>query len=181
MRKLVLYAVLSLDGVAEAPERYVFDFDHEMYANLSRIIEAQDAVLLGRQTYDGWASYWPTSNHEPFSSFINGVHKYVVTSTQPTTLWANTTVVTSAVPQFVRDLKEQSGGDIGVHGSIQLSRFLIESGLVDELRLVITPAVVGSGRKLFKDDNKLYKLTLLRALGTPSGALLADYRLQYDM
>ncbi|MQA85110.1 MAG: dihydrofolate reductase [Streptosporangiales bacterium] len=176
MRKLVLYTLLSLDGVAESPDRYVFDFDDEMYANLTRVIEAQDAVLLGRRTYDDWASYWPTSNDEPFAGFINGVHKYVVTSTQPATLWTNTTVVTDAVPQFVRDLKEQPGGDIGVHGSIRLARSLIGSGLADELRLVIAPALAGGGRKLFKDEDNLRKLELLRAVGTPSGALLVDYR-----
>jgi dihydrofolate reductase len=175
MRKLVLYTLLSLDGVAESPDRYVLDFDDEMYANLARVVEAQDAVLLGRRTYDDWAPYWPTSDHEPFAGFINGVQKYVVTSTQPETPWANTTVVTSAVPQFVRGLKEQPGGDIGVHGSVELARSLVGLGLVDELRLVIAPAVAGGGRKLFEGEDNLRKLKLLRAVGTPSGALLADY------
>jgi dihydrofolate reductase len=176
MRKLVLYTLLSLDGVAESPDRYVFDFDDVMHGNLARVIEAQDAVLLGRRTYDEWASYWPTSDHEPFASFINRVPKYVVTSTQPATPWTNTTVVSRGLPQVVRGLKEQPGGDIGVHGSIQLARSLLESGLVDELRLVIAPALAGGGRKLFEDHDDLRKLKLLRAVGTPSGALLVDYR-----
>jgi dihydrofolate reductase len=178
MRKLVLYTLLSLDGVAESPERYVYDFDDEMYANLSRTIGAQDAVLLGRRTYDGWAPTWPTSDHEPFASFINGVRKYVVTSTQPSTGWTNATVVTDAVPQFVRDLKKQPGRDIGVHGSIRLARSLIEAGLVDELRLVVTPVAAGRGRKLFPDDDTVRTMNLLRAVATPSGAILADYELR---
>lgn len=177
MRKLVLYTLLSLDGVAESPERYFFDFDDEMYANLSSVIEAQDTVLLGRRMYDEWATYWPASDDEPFASFINKVRKYVVTSTVPETSWANTTVVTTPVEQLVRDLKEQPGGDIGVHGSIRLGRSLIEAGVVDELRLVIAPVLAGSGRRLFSDTDVLRKLTLLRAVGTPSGAVLADYRL----
>lgn len=176
MRKLVLYTLLSVDGVAESSERYIFDFDEEMYANVSRVIDAQDAVLLGRRTYDDWANYWPTSDHEPFASFINDAQKYVATSTQPQTPWVNATVIEGSVPEFVRDLKEQPGADVGVHGSIELARSLLHSGLVDELRLVIAPAVAGGGRRLFEGEVKLRKLELLRSVGTPSGAILVDYR-----
>ncbi|MGH3333997.1 MAG: dihydrofolate reductase family protein [Nocardioidaceae bacterium] len=176
MRKLVLYTLLSVDGVAESPDRFVLEFDEEMYANLGRVIEAQDTVLLGRRTYDEWAEYWPTSDQEPFASFINGARKYVVTSTQPQTSWDNTTVVYGSPREFVRDLKEQPGADIGVHGSIELARSLFEFGLVDELRLVVAPAVVGGGRRLFDGKGDLRKLELLRSVGTPSGALLVDYR-----
>ncbi len=176
MRKLVLYTLLSVDGVAESPDRYIFAFDGEMYANLSRVIAAQDAVLLGRRTYDEWADYWPTSDDEPFASFINGAQKYVVSSTQPQTPWENTTVVDGSVVGFVRDLKEQPGDDIGVHGSIELARSLFRSGLVDELRLVIAPAVAGVGRRLFEGKDEPRKLELLRSVGTPSGAVLVNYR-----
>jgi dihydrofolate reductase len=176
MRKLIVYTLLSVDGVAESPDQFVFDFDEEMYANLSRVIGTQDAVLLGRRTYAEWAPYWPTSNHEPFASFINGVQKYVATSKQPTTPWANTAVIDDPVPQFVRRLKERPGADIGVHGSIRLARSLLEAGLVDELRLVIAPTLASRGRRLFEGEDELRKLELLRATGTRSGALLVDYR-----
>ncbi len=176
MRKLVLYTLLSVDGVAESPDRFVLEFDEEMHANLGRVIEAQDTVLLGRRTYDEWAEYWPTSDQEPFASFINGARKYVVTSTQPQTPWDNTAVVHGSLREFVRDLKEQPGADIGVHGSIELARSLFELGLVDELRLVVAPVVVGGGRRLFDGKDDLRKLELLRSVGTPSGALLVDYR-----
>jgi len=178
MRRLVLYTLLSVDGVAEDPDRYVFAFDEAMHANLCRVIDTQDAVLLGRRTYDEWAAYWPAVEDHPFADFINGVRKYVVTSTPPAAPWANTTVVSGPIPQYVRDLKEQPGGDIGIHGSIRLARLLIASDLVDELRLVISPTLSGSGRKLFEDDDKLRSLTLLRVEGTASGALLVDYGLQ---
>jgi dihydrofolate reductase len=176
MRKLVVYTLLSADGVAESPDRFIFDFDDEMHANLASVVETQDAVLLGRRTYDEWADYWPTSDIEPFASFINGAQKYVATSTQPETPWVDTTIMDGLVPEFVRKLKEQAGGDIGVHGSIQLARSLFEFGLVDELRLVIAPAVAGQGRRLLGGQHDLRKLKLLRAVGTPSGALLVDYR-----
>src|SRR5690349_18851555 len=140
MRKIVLYTLLSVDGVAEAPDRYFFDFDTEMLDNLRRVIEAQDAVLLGRRTYDDWAAYWPSANDEPFASFINGVPKHVVTSTPLTQPWANSTVVPVSVWWSIRELKEQPGGDIGVHGSIGLARSLLALDLVDEVRLVTAPA-----------------------------------------
>jgi dihydrofolate reductase len=176
MRKVVLYMLLSADGVAESPDQFILDFDVEMHANLARVIASQDTVLLGRRTYDEWAGYWPTSDIEPFASFINAAEKYVATSTQPQTPWVNTTIMDGSVPQCVRDLKEQPGGDIGVHGSIQLGRSLIESGLVDELRLVIAPAVAGRGRRLLGGEHDLRRLELIRGASTPSGALLVDYR-----
>ena len=83
MRKVVAYELLSLDGVAEHPDEFVTDFDDAMDENLDRVIATQDAVLLGRRTYDDWAEFWPTSDIEPFAGFINGVEKFVVTSTTP--------------------------------------------------------------------------------------------------
>ena len=176
MRKVVLYSLLSLDGVAEDPGNYVFDFDDEMRANLQHVVGSQDAVVLGRRTYDEWAPYWPTSDEEPFAGFINGVHKYVATSRPPADPWANSTVVEGLVADRVRELKGRSGGDIGVHGSITLARSLIQDGLLDELRLVITPVVAGSGRRLFDQDVDTRRLQLLEARSTPSGTLLAHYR-----
>jgi dihydrofolate reductase len=175
MRKLVLYTLLSVDGVAEHPDRYVLDFDEAMLANLGEVIRTQDAVLLGRRTYDDWAAYWPTSDDQPFADFVNGVRKYVVTSTPPTVAWANTTVVTDPAPEFVADLKQQPGGDIGIHGSIRLARSLLAADLVDELRLVTSPTVAGSGRPLFGGDDTVRRLALIRVEGTPSGAVLAHY------
>jgi dihydrofolate reductase len=177
MRKLVLYSLLSVDGVAESPDRYVFDFDEVMHANLAEVVKTQDAVLLGRRTYDEWAPHWPTGQEQPFTDFINGVAKYVVTSTEPTVPWAGTTVLRGPVEEQVRDLKAGPGGDIGLHGSIQLSRTLLVAGLVDELRLVVDPTLLGTGRKLFEDDDTLRRMTLLGAEATPSGALLTHYAL----
>ena len=81
MRKVVAYELLSVDGVAEKPDGFVADWDEAMDANLGAVIAAQDSVILGRRSYDEWAEYWPGSDVEPFATFINGVAKYVATST----------------------------------------------------------------------------------------------------
>ncbi len=137
MRKMVAYELLSLDGVAEQPDEFITDFDDLMRENLGRVIAAQDAVLLGRRTYDDWAGFWPTSGIEPFASFINGVQKFVVTSTPLEQEWTPTVVVEGSIGDFVTELKQQPGGDIGIHGSISLTQSLLEASLVDELRVVI--------------------------------------------
>ncbi len=174
MRKLVAYQLLSLDGVAERPDEFITDFDHAMQENLDRVIATQDAVLLGRRTYDEWAEFWPTSEIEPFASFINGVEKFVVTSTTPHELWPDTRLVDGDLVEFVTTLKHQSGNDIGLHGSIALTQSLLQQGLVDELRLVIAPALQSNGRKLF-DTGTPRRLSLTRNITSPSGCLLLDF------
>jgi dihydrofolate reductase len=177
VRKVVVYELVSLDGVAERPDEFVTDFDDVMRENLGRVIATQDAVLLGRRTYDDWSVFWPTSDIEPFASFINGVEKFVVTSTKPGEMWANSTVVHGGVSQFVTELKERSGGDIGVHGSIALTQSLLEAGLVDELRLVVPPTLHMHGRKLF-EKGVPRRLKLTRHVASPSGCLLLDFQVE---
>lgn len=174
MRNVVAYELLSLDGVAEHPDEFVTDFDDVMLENLRRLIATQDAVLLGRRTYDDWAAYWPTSDSEPFASFINGVQKLVVTSTSLDHGWTNSTVVEGGMPEFLEELKGRPGGDIGVHGSIELTQSLLEKGLVDELRLVIAPALQLQGRKLF-DRGVPKRLSLTHNVTSPTGYLMVDY------
>ena len=175
VRKVVAYELLSLDGVAEQPNEFITQFDDAMRENLDRVIATQDAVLLGRRTYDDWARFWPTSDIQPFSSFINGVEKFVVTSTAPEETWANTTVVDGRLVEFVSELRQRPGTDIGVHGSIALTQSLLEQGLVDELRLVIAPALHMRGRRLF-DRGLSRRLTLTRLVTSPSGYLLLDFQ-----
>ena len=177
MRKVVAYELLSLDGVAEQPDEFITDFDDAMRENLGRVIATQDTVLLGRRTYDDWAEFWPTSDIEPFAGFINGVEKFVVTSTTPEAAWANTTVVDGGLAEFVTKLRQQPGRDIGVHGSIALTQSLLEQSLVDELRLVIAPALHVNGRKLF-DKGSPSRLRLTRNVTSPSGYLLLDFQLE---
>ena len=184
MRKVVLYTLTSLDGAVDDPDRFfaqsperaeVPEFDAAMEANEAEIIATQDAVLLGRGMYDQWARFWPTAEHEPFATFINTVKKYVVTSSPLATPWDNAEAVHGPVEDVVRDLKSTSGGDIGVHGSIQLAQTLLAAGLVDELQLVVGPTVGFGGRRLFPANDQIDRLDLVRASPTPSGALLLTY------
>lgn len=176
MRKVVLYELLSLDGVAEEPGDWLFDDGSEIISNLTRIIETQDDILLGRGTYDYWVSYWPTSDVEPFASFINGTRKHVFTSSRPTQEWANTTPVSTPAADYVRDLKNGEGGDIGIHGSIKLARSLLQARLLDQLRLVVAPTLAGRGQRLFNDDDTLQVLELLDVQQSAKGSLFLTYQ-----
>ncbi len=173
-RKVVAYELMSLDGVAEHPDEF-FAWDDAMDANLGEVIATQDAVILGRRSYDEWAPYWPDSDIEPFATFINGVAKHVATSRPLDHDWSNSSVIDGDLVDFVRDLKRRPGGDIGVHASISVAQALLAAGLVDELRLVIAPSVVNSGRRLF-DGLAAIRLESIRAVTSPSGFLMADYR-----
>jgi dihydrofolate reductase len=169
VRKVVAYELLSLDGVAEDCDRFISDWDDAMDANLAAVIAAQDAVILGRRSYDEWAEF------EPFATFINGVAKYVATSTPLDRGWANATAVDGGLVEFVRALKGRPGGDVGVHASISVARTLLAAGVVDELRLVIAPTIAGSGRKLL-DELPWIRLEPIRNVTSPRGHLLVDYR-----
>jgi len=177
VRQVVVYELLSADGVAEEPSDWMFDVDEETLAFLRRTIERQDAVLLGRGTYDYWCDHWPTSDMEPFASFINGTPKHVFSSSEPAEQWVNSTFVNGPVVDHVTALKQQPGGDIGVHASITLARSLLRARLVDELRLVVAPTLAGSGRRLFDDIGDMRRLELLESERTPAGNLLLVYRL----
>jgi dihydrofolate reductase len=177
MRRVVLYQLLSLDGVAEEPGDWMFDIDQDVFDNLGNIIATQDAILLGRNTYDYWVDYWPTSDVEPFASFINNTQKHVFTSRDLTGEWANTTVVKDPAVDYVTSLKQGDGGELGIHGSIALARSLLRADLVDEIRLVVSPAVANTGRRLFGDaDGKPRRLDLVDSRHTPSGLLLLTYQ-----
>jgi dihydrofolate reductase len=176
MRKVVLYELLSLDGVAEGPDKFFIDWDEAMGANLASVIATQDAVILGRRSYDEWSEFWPGSEIEPFSTFINDVAKYVASSTPLRRQWHNATAIEGGLVQFVRDLKNSPGGDIGVHASISVAQALLAADAIDEVRLVVAPAIVGRGRRLL-DGLPPVRLESLRSATSPSGYLLADYRI----
>jgi dihydrofolate reductase len=174
-RKVVAGYFLSLDGVAEAPDRFITAWDDETDASGANLIATQDAVILGRRSYDEWAEFWPGSEIQPFASFINAVPKYVATSTPLEREWTNSRVIDGGLVDFVRHLKGQQGGDIGVHASISVTRTLLAADVVDELRLVIAPTIAGSGQRLF-DGSPPIRLETIRSTASPSGHLLVDYR-----
>jgi dihydrofolate reductase len=175
VRKIVVYELLSLDGVAEDPDRFFTEWDAAMEANLAAVIETQDAVILGRHNYAEWARFWPTSEIEPFATFINGVTKYIATSTPLDGDWPAATAIEGGLVDFVRDLKQGDGGDVGVHGSISVARALLAADVVDEISLVIGPTVVGSGRSLLEGLPPI-QLESIQSETSPSGSLIVSYR-----
>ena len=174
-RKVVAAYFLSLDGVAQAPDQFISTWDDETDASGERLIATQDAVVLGRQTYDEWAGFWPGSEIQPFAEFINAVPKYVATSTPLDRGWAGSHVIDGDLVDFVRQLKSQPGGDIGIHGSISVTRALLAAGVVDELRLVVAPTIVGSGKRLLDGPSSI-RLETIRSTLSASGNLLVDHR-----
>ena len=175
MRKIVVYELMSLDGVAESPETFFAEWDDAMDANLAAVIETQDTVILGRRSYTEWARFWPSSDIEPFATFINGVSKYVATSTPLDGDWENATALDGGLVEFVRDLRQQPGGDIGVHASISVAQALLAADVVDELRLVVAPSIVGRGRRLL-DGLPTMRFEPIRSELSPTGSLMVDYR-----
>ncbi|KNX38529.1 dihydrofolate reductase family protein [Luteipulveratus halotolerans] len=186
MRKLVVYTLTSLDGAVEDPRRYFQpvdanvpgppSFDPDMDRLERALIDTQDAVVLGRRTYDEWSRYWPTSDEQPFADFINGVRKYVVTSTPLEREWPGTEVVDGPPTDFVARLKQGAVGDIGVHGSITLARSLIAAGLVDELQLAVGPVLDAEGPRLFEGLTGWQRLELVDATSTSGGTVWLTYR-----
>lgn len=175
MRKVVAYELLSLDGVADEPDAFFADWDDAMEANLGAVIASQDAVILGRRSYEEWAEYWPASDIEPFATFINAVPKYVATSSPLDREWTHATAIDGDLIEFVRNLRNRPGADIGVHASISVAQALLTAGVVDELRLVIAPMIAGSGRRLL-DGVPAIRLESIRSTTSPAGYLLVDYR-----
>jgi dihydrofolate reductase len=160
MARLVVSQFVTVDGVFEDPggsekiDRggWAFRFDRGPEGDKFKLDEvmASDALLLGRRTYEGFAAAWP-SRQDEFADKFNGMRKYVVSSTLTEPEWNNSVVISGDVAAEVAKVKAQPGGDILVNGSGQLVRTLLDHGLVDELRLMVFPIVLATGRRLFAD------------------------------
>ena len=175
MARLVVTEFVSLDGVMEDPGG-AEDFEHGGWTftfdrgegdrfKLDETMET-DALLLGRVTYEGFAAAWP-SREGVFADKFNSMPKYVVSSTLVTADWNNTTVLDGDVPDAVSTLKEREEGIIQVPGSCSLVQTLLEHDLVDELRLMVFPILLGKGRRLFGDltEPRRWELAETRAVG----------------
>jgi dihydrofolate reductase len=177
MRKVSAGLFISLDGVTESPDQWQFDhFDDGMMTALGEYLAATDTVLLGRVTYQEWASYWPTSTDEPFASFINNTPKFVVSTTLDTVEWQNSTLIKGNLAEVITKLKQQPGKNIGVTGSPTLVRSLLQSDLLDELTLMIHPVVAGRGKRLFKDEDDQKRLKLVDNKTTSTGVAILNFR-----
>ncbi len=177
MRKVVSGLFISLDGVVESPNLWQFDhFDADMAAAMASHIAGEDAVLLGRVTYQEWAPYWPTSTDEPYASHINNTPKYVFSSTLREVNWKNSTLVKRPLAEEIINLKQHPGKNIGVAGSPTLVRSLLQNDLLDELTLMIHPVVAGRGKRLFQDGSDLKRLRLVDSRTTATGVAILTYQ-----
>ena len=191
MRKLIVSEFITLDGVLQSPgypdedpsggfeaggwqQRY---FDDVLGRAAIEGLAASGGLLLGRRTYEIFAGFWPTAPaDDPLAKIINGLPKYVVSTTLQEPLpWANSQVLRGDVAQAVGELKGQDGGDLRVLGSGELVQTLMEQDLVDVYALMIHPLVVGGGKRLFRDGNPGTSLRLVESTTTSTGVLIVCY------
>lgn len=185
MRKIIVLSFITLDGVIQAPGgpeedtsdsfRYggwvVPYFDEVAGKVMEKQMKPAD-LLLGRKTFEIFASYWP--EHEPEWPAINDVTKYVMSKTLKKADWKNSVILRSLAD--IEKLKDSKGSDIQVHGSGELIQLLLKYDLVDELWLKIFPLTLGNGKKLFSKGTIPAAFTLTESLVTPTGVIIANYK-----
>jgi len=175
--KIVVTQFITLDGVVESPQDWSFPYwsDETGKFKFDELL-GTDVQLLGRVTYEGFASAWPTMERDEagFADKMNSMPKYVVSTTLKKAEWNNSTIIKSNVVEEVSGLKKQSGGDILVAGSMTLIRTLMDHDLVDEYRLLTYPIVLGKGKRLFT-DGMAASLKLIESKPMGSGVVLLRY------
>jgi dihydrofolate reductase len=184
MGRIVVTEFVSLDGVIEDPGGsegfehggWTFEIDRGEEGDKFKLDEAleAEALLLGRVTYEGFAEAWPSRSGE-FADKFNGMPKYVVSSTLTEPEWSNSTVIAGDLADAVAKLKEELSGDAVVHGSAQLAQGLIERDLVDELRLMVFPVVLGKGKRLFGETGGKLPLRLADSKVVGDGVAILVY------
>jgi dihydrofolate reductase len=175
MRKIVANFFISLDGVVERPDQWHFPyFNDEMGEVVGSGMAESDTVLLGRKTYEEFAAFWP-SQTEPPADHMNGIRKVVVSTKLERADWQNSTLIRGNLAEELGQLKNRPGKVIGTVGSATLVRSLIREGLLDELRLLIHPIVVGSGAKLFDGHTGKVPLKLVSSRAFSTGVMYCVY------
>jgi dihydrofolate reductase len=191
MRMLRVVEFLSLDGVMQAPGSPEEDtdggfahggwqrpyVDDALGASAAEGMAATDTYLFGRRTYEIMAAHWPTAPaDDPFTAHLNSTPKYVASTTLRALGWQNSSLITGDVATAVARLKEQPGGTIAVLGSGSLVQTLMREDLVDEYSLTVSPLVLGSGKRLFREADRLRTLRLVDVGTTTTGSLMLTYR-----
>lgn len=184
MGKIIVTEFVSLDGVMEAPgggEDYkhagwTFNIDRGEEGNTFKLKETADseALLLGRVTYEGFAKAWPSREGE-FADKFNEMPKYVVSSTLKKADWNNSTILNGDVTEEITKLKKEKNGNIVVHGSAQLVQALAANDLIDELRLMVFPVILGSGKKLFGETDGKRSMKLISSQIVGDGVAILIY------
>lgn len=184
MGRIIVTEFVSLDGVMEDPGGaegfkhggWTFEIPRGEEGDKFKLDETMgsSALLLGRVTYEGFAAAWPSREGE-FADKFNDMPKYVVSSTLSNPEWNNSTVLEGDAVEAVSKLKQEQDGDVVVHGSARLVQTLLEHDLVDELRLMVFPVVLGSGRRLFGDTSGKKRLRLVEARTVGDGVSILIY------
>jgi dihydrofolate reductase len=184
VRTLIVTEFISLDGVVEAPggepthpnAGWTMAYgDPDLFAFKMKETMEAESLLLGRITYEGFAAAWPGRAGEPFADKMNAMRKHVVTTTLSELSW-NATPLTGDIVAAVNELKKGDGGPILVAGSATLVRLLLAEHLVDELRLLVFPVMIGGGLRIFSDDRQKLAFELIELVRYDSGAVLQIYR-----
>src|SRR5919108_2956445 len=189
MRRLVMNEFLSVDGVMQGPGSPDEDrdggfahggwqvpyFDEGLLASAQEGMAETDAYVFGRRTYEVMAAHWPNAPaDDPFGGHLNRTKKYVASRTLSSVEWQNSELLDGDVADAVARLKEGPGGTISVLGSGNLVQTLLAHDLVDEFGLIVSPLVIGSGKRLFRDYDQVRKLELIRTTSTPKGNVLMN-------
>lgn len=181
MGKLIVWNIASADGYFEGPEPWDLSLHETVWGDdLSALSQAQledtEALIFGRKTYTGMASYWQSAT-EDFADWMNAVRKYVVSETLEEATWNNSSVIGSDVVASISDLKRGASRNLYVFGSADLLTTLLAAGLVDEYRLCVAPLLMGRGNPLFKQTDTRIELKLLKSQPLENGGIILYYGL----
>ena len=178
MRKITSGLFVSLDGVAESPEKWHLEyFNDEMGAAVGAQTEAADTILLGRVTYEGFAEYWSDKTGDGgLGDYFNDTPKLVASRTLESVEWMNSKLIRGNVAEELSRLKQSDGKNIAITGSITLVRSLLRDGVLDELELLVHPVIVGNGAKLFPDGTEPQSLKLVRSATFETGVVHLVYQ-----
>ena len=175
MRKIITGLFISLDGVVEAPDKWTGPYYNEQVGQAVGGLMAQnDAMLLGRVTYEAFAAAFGGQSGG-IADQMNGMPKFVVSSTLTSADWQNSTLISGDVAGQISDLKQRPGGDIGMSGSSALVTWLLRHGLVDQLDLLVFPVVLGSGKRLFDGPDGQLPFTLTGSEAFSTGVVHLSY------
>ena len=189
--KLTLTQFVTIDGVYQGPGSpdedrsdgfarggwMVPHMDETFIARAADWLSRADGLLLGRRTYEAFAEAWPqiTDPDDPFTERMNGLPKYVASSTLTETTWQPSTILAGDVVEAVAELKSRPGGELQLHGSATLAQSLLAAGLVDEIRLVVTPTILGQGRRLFATEGPPLGMQVTDVSTTPGGLTILEF------
>ena len=175
MRKIAAGLFVSLDGVVESPEKWTGAyFNDQVGQAVGALMASNDALLLGRATYEGFAAAFG-SQSGGMADQMNNTPKFVVSSTLTSAEWQNSTLISNDVAEHIRELKQQPGRGIGMSGSSTLVSWLLRRGLLDQLDLLVFPVVIGSGKRLFSEPDGQVPLTLTGSESFSTGVVHLSY------